>query len=187
MCDSTGCNDRRRHEPPRRAGLEAGFNYIGLMILVAVTGVALAAAGEVWQVSLKREKEQELLFVGNQFRNALTLYYQSSAPQGKRFPMSLEDLLRDPRTPALRRYLRKIYVDPITGTPEWGLIKGPGGEIYGVHSLSDDEPVKKAGFEKINRNLEGKSRYSEWIFVYSPTSYRATPISRRSEKEQEQS
>jgi type II secretory pathway pseudopilin PulG len=187
MRESPDRNDGRRRALPRRVGSEAGFNYIGLMIVVAVTGVALLAVGEVWQVALKREREQELLFVGNQFRNALTLYYQSSAPQGKRFPMHLDDLLRDPRTPALRRYLRKMYVDPITGKAEWGLIKGTGGEIYGVHSLSDDEPIKNTGFEKSNRNFEGKTRYSEWIFIYSPTPYPATPISRSNEKEEEQS
>ena len=60
--------------------------------------------------------------------------------------MRLEELLQDPRYPDIRRYLRKIYLDPMTGSAEWGLVTGPGGEIYGVHSLSGDEPLKKANF-----------------------------------------
>ena len=71
-----------------------------------------------------------------------------STPRGRarRAPLRLEELLQDPRHPGIQRYLRKIYLDPMTGSAEWGLITGPGGEIYGVHSLSEDEPLKKSQF-----------------------------------------
>ena len=45
-----------------------------LLAVVAIMGFVLATAGEVWHMALKREKEQELLFVGDQFRRAFTLY-----------------------------------------------------------------------------------------------------------------
>lgn len=145
---------------------ESGFTYIALLAAVAIMGIALAAVGEVWHMALKREKEQELLFVGNQFRRAFTLYYLHTPGNGRRYPMSLEELLKDPRHPGIQRYLRKIYTDPITGNTRWGLIKGPTGEIFGVHSLSEDEPVKKSGFSLGDAKLEGRTKYSEWVFMY---------------------
>ena len=127
-------------------------------------GIGLLVASQVWQTVQKREKEDELLFVGDQFRRALRLYYANS-PGSARYPVRLEDLLKDPRYPNVRRYLRKIYRDPITGSAEWGLLKGPGDLIIGVYSLSDEEPLKKTGFRLVDRSFEEKSKYSEWVFV----------------------
>lgn len=142
-----------------------GFTYIGVLIFIAVTSVALAAAGETWHTAQKREKEQELLFVGNQFRLAIERYAAQSPGLGNRYPFSLEDLLQDPRHPGVRRYLRRIYLDPMTGNAEWGLITGPSGEILGVHSLSQAEPLKKAHFRPAEKDFGGKTKYSEWVFM----------------------
>ena len=49
---------------------EAGFTYIGILLAMALFGVALAATGDVWRTAAQREREQELLFVGSQFRSA---------------------------------------------------------------------------------------------------------------------
>jgi len=144
--------------------LSAGFTYLGLLLLVAMMGIALTVVSQVWQTVQQREKEDELLFVGDQMRRALTLY-AANAQGGPRYPQSLEELLKDPRYPAPRRYLRKIYVDPITGRAEWGLVKGPGDVIMGVYSLSEDEPLKKTGFRFVDRAFEGKTKYSEWVFI----------------------
>ena len=145
-------------------GREQGFTYIGLMILVAIMGVTLATTGQVWSTAVRQEKEQELIFIGDQFRNAITMYYRNSPGQTVRYPMSLEDLLRDPRYPDTRRYLRKIHLDPISNRMEWGLVKGAHGEIYGVHSLSEQEPLKKSNFSLADHDFEGKMQYSEWAF-----------------------
>lgn len=142
-----------------------GFTYIGVLILVVIMGVALAAAGEAWFTAQKREKEQELLFVGNQFRLAIDQYSAQPPGLGRRYPLSLEELLQDPRQPGIRRYLRKIYPDPMTGKAEWGLITGPNGEIFGVHSLSEAEPLKKANFLLAEKGFEGRTKYSEWVFM----------------------
>lgn len=153
---------RGRPWHPRR---ESGFTYIVLLAIVAAMGFALATAGEVWHMALKREKEQELLFIGNQFRRAFNLYNLHTPGNAKRYPLSLEELLKDPRYPGVQRYLRKIYTDPITGSTQWGLIKGPSGEIFGVHSLSEDEPVKKSGFSLVDARFEGRTKYSDWVFM----------------------
>lgn len=144
---------------------ESGFTYLVLLAVVAAMGIVLATAGEVWHMTLKREKEQELLFVGDQFRRAFNLYALNTPGNGSRYPQSLEALLKDPRYPGIQRYLRKIYADPITGSAQWGLIKGPNGEIFGVHSLSEDEPVKKSGFRLADAKFEGRSKYSDWVFM----------------------
>jgi type II secretory pathway pseudopilin PulG len=141
-----------------------GFTYIGLLLLVAMMGIALTVVSQVWQTMQKREKEDELLFIGDQMRRALALY-AASAAGGQRYPQSLEELLKDPRYPAIRRYLRKIDPDPITGRADWGLVKGPGDAIMGVYSLSEDEPLKKDEFRFADRDFEGKTKYSEWVFI----------------------
>ena len=142
----------------------AGFTYLGLLILVATMGIALTVVAQVWQTVQQREREDQLLFVGDQMRRALALY-AANAQGGERYPRSLEDLLKDPRHPDTRRYLRRIYLDPITGRADWGLVKGPGDVIMGVYSLSEEEPLKKTGFSLADRAFEGKTKYSEWVFV----------------------
>jgi hypothetical protein len=78
-------------------------------------------------------------------------------------------MLKDPRYPNTRRYLRKIYIDPITGANDWGLLKNPNGSIYGVYSLSEDATIKRDNFDLADDSFKGKSNYSEWKFIYTPT------------------
>lgn len=139
----------------------AGFTYIGLLLVVAVMGISLAAAAGVWQTAQKRDKEEELLFAGDQIRRAIGMYIANSSA----YPHRLEDLLKDPGFPGVRRYLRKIYRDPMTGSAEWALVKSAGDTIIGVHSLSDAEPFKKSGFSFADQDFEGKTKYSEWVFL----------------------
>lgn len=44
----------------------------------------------------------------------------------------------------------------------------PEGGIMGVHSLSDAVPIKSANFDYANRAFEGTSKYTDWLFAYSP-------------------
>ncbi|MHB0986605.1 MAG: type II secretion system protein [Sulfuricella sp.] len=149
--------------PCRSSG---GFTYLGVLFAVVFMGVAMAATGTVWHQTRQREKERELLFVGGQFRQALDLYYQNPPPgKVKKFPQKLEDLLRDDRYPDVRRYLRRIYRDPMTGGTEWGLLRGAGKGIVGIYSLSDEVPVKTANFEKADAALADKRHYYQWQFV----------------------
>ncbi|MGE0875505.1 MAG: type II secretion system protein [Burkholderiales bacterium] len=123
------------------------------------------------------EKERELLWVGEQFRQAIALYYYRTPGTVKRYPESLVDLLEDKRHLSVQRYLRRIYLDPVSGKAEWGLVRAPGGGIMGVHSLSDAPPLKRGGFAPAQASLEGAARYAEWRFVYEPPSAspQATP------------
>jgi len=76
--------------------------------------------------------------------------------------------VQDPRYLATRRHLRRIYLDPMTGTREWGLLKGPDGGIVGVHSLSPAAPMKRANFPVGLDAFEKAKTYADWKFVYVP-------------------
>lgn len=151
----------------RRPPRVGGFTYLAVLAMIAIMGIALAVTGEVWHIALKREKERELLFVGDQFRRAINSYYAHTPATGHSQLKSLEDLLRDPRYPSVQRHLRRIYADPVSGRTEWGLVKGEDGEIFGVHSLSEEEPMKKFNFSAEDRNFEGKMKYADWVFMQS--------------------
>jgi type II secretory pathway pseudopilin PulG len=153
---------------------ERGFTYLAMLLAVAVVGIGLAAAGTLWSTAAKREREQELLFAGDQFRRAIRLYFRNSPNQstpGAAYPKALKDLLEDTRRGDTKRHLRKLYADPLTGKPEWGLVtvKAPDGErIMGVYSLSDATPFKTSGFRDENRAFEGAKQFSDWKFFYEP-------------------
>lgn len=154
-----------RHSRPGRR--QAGFAYIAVLLAIAVLGVGQAAIGMVWHTASQREREQELLFIGEQFRKAIQQFYESS-PGERRFPKSLDELLLDPRFPGTRRYLRQLYRDPMTNQPTWGLVFAPKGGIMGVYSTAPGRPMKQGGFAKNQAAFEGKASYSEWQFAYSP-------------------
>ena len=51
---------------------------------------------------------------------------------------------------------------------EWGLVEAPGSTFMGVYSLSPETPIKQNNFRDADKAFEGKSKYSEWKFVYIP-------------------
>ena len=145
---------------------ETGAAYMMLMLTVLTIGAGLAALSDVWHTALQREKEQELLFIGNQFRQAIGQYYRNTPGQAPRYPKNLEDLLKDPRFPGTQRYLRKIFTDPMTGEKKWGTIRDPNGGILGIRSMSDKQPIKQSNFGPSNKRFENLGKYSEWVFIH---------------------
>lgn len=95
----------------------------------------MAGAAQVWQVKSQRDKEAELLYVGEQFRQAIMSYYNTGT---KQYPETLENLLEDKRLPAIKRHLRKIYKDPITNTADWAIVEEP---PPGTSAASSNNPV----------------------------------------------
>jgi type II secretory pathway pseudopilin PulG len=143
----------------------AGFTYLGILIFVAILGIASAATIRVGVLLERRAAEEQLLAIGMEFRNALVSYANATPVGQPRLPNKLEDLLKDPRYPNVRRHLRKIYDDPLTGKPEWGTVTVSGSPgIAGVYSLSESKPIKIGNFEASFRGFEGKESYREWIF-----------------------
>jgi len=150
---------------PAHGNKARGFTYLGVLFMVAFMGIGLAVTGAVWRTAALRDKEAQLLYIGGQYRQAIQRYYINGL---RLYPQTMDDLLRDPRKPGMERYLRKRYFDPMTGNAEWGIVKGPDGGIMGVYSLSQDKPIKVAGFKLPDRAFEGAAHYSDWKFVYDP-------------------
>jgi type II secretory pathway pseudopilin PulG len=139
-----------------------GFTYIAVLIFVAINAAVLAATGMLFSDSARREKERELLFVGNQYRQAINAYQK----QFGGFPAKLEDLVE-------KKHLRRLYRDPLTNSSDWGLVPAPDkgvikGGIMGVYSQADGPPFKTANFLERDKEFAGAGSYAEWRFIATP-------------------
>jgi type II secretory pathway pseudopilin PulG len=145
---------------------QQGFTYLSLVILLAIMGLVGAAALKVDALLARAAAEQELLEAGAAFSAALDSY-AAATPQGKPpQPPTLQDLLKDTRFPGVKRHLRKIFVDPISGKAEWGITYlGDKVGVIGVYSLSQAQPLKLANFDERFQNFENKTHYADWKFV----------------------
>ena len=164
------------HSRGRRA--ESGFTLAAMIVIMAVMAILLTVAVQTATFQRQREKEEELIFRGQQAVEAIRLFRARNG----RFPLTLDELVKsDPRV------LRKPWADPITGKPDWVPVflgqagdtiagggapteppekhKEPGsdtdarGPIIGVRSRSCQDSIKV---------YEGHSRYCEWKFVFDP-------------------
>ena len=115
-------------------------------------------------MGFRQEIKRSTLADANEARD-----WRGHAASGKRpYPSDLGELLRDHRFPGIRRHLRKAYYDPLTGKSEWGVAEAPEGGIMGVYSLATETPIKLTGFPEQFSQLEGKTKYTDWIFGYPP-------------------
>jgi type II secretory pathway pseudopilin PulG len=161
---------------------QPGFTYVVVLVLLAVVALASSLTIEVAHTSAQRAAETELLAIGKEFERAFTTYYRQSPAGGPRYPGSLEDLTRDPRVPGIRRHLRRVYMDPLTGKP-WGTVPAPGGGIMAVFSTSEDPPFHEnigslvaLPFASSTTDTGKTNRYSDWRFGYAPTPAVVRPV-----------
>ena len=149
-----------------RRGRQAGFTYLGLIIFVTIIGLVGAATLKIGALLQRAAAEEEFLDIGAAFSAALDSY-AAATPQGASpYPPSLKELLKDPRVPGVRRHLRKIFVDPLTGKAEWGLVYLGDGTtgVVAVHSLSTAKPLKIANFDSRFAGLDNADTISAWRF-----------------------
>lgn len=146
---------------------DLGFAYIWVLLSVALIGLFLTIAFDVDSTVARRDKEIELLAIGQQFREGLRRYQEASKSTDgvAAYPQRLQDLLEDTRSGSAKRHLRKLFVDPMTGKTEWGLLMVDG-RIVGIHSLSNDKPLKQDGFDPEWEGFRAAERYSDWVFFY---------------------
>ena len=169
---------------------QSGFSYMGLLAIIAIAGIGMAGTGIVWHQDAQREGEKELLFIGEQYRNAIASYHKDGPDGAKQFPATLNDLVLDKRFASPKRHIRQLYDDPFYNSAnvkrktselfsldsnesskntQWGLVLQES-RITGVHSLSTAAPIKKAGFSPQNAAFGDASQYSEWVFNFVPAS-----------------
>src|SRR5262245_57317857 len=121
-----------------RRGNERGFAM--LLVFVMAATVAIMLYRELPRVAFEaqRNKEQLLIERGEQYSRAIQLYVR----KWKKYPATIEDLESTNQV----RFLRKRYIDPMSGKSEWRLIRvGPGGVFLDslVHkppSLKKEDP-----------------------------------------------
>lgn len=152
------------------ASRQQGYTYLGVLLIVLILGMTLSGATLVSETLRQREKEQELIFSGQQYVNAIRSYYESGAGGVSTFPKSISELLKDPRFPGVRRHMSKPWRDPMTSSGEWDLIVEPDGSIVGVRSRSRQTPLGK--FPMAQSGMDPTVAipiYHDWQFKFEPT------------------
>lgn len=145
-----------------------GFTYMGVLVLVFLMGLALTGTGELWQTARQREREAQLLRVGDEVRKAIESYYYATPGAVQQYPPSLEALVLDARHLQVKRHLRRIPRDPFTGQFSWGVVEAPEGGVMGIYSLSNLSALKRAHFRPVYATFADATRYDEWKFVFTP-------------------
>jgi type II secretory pathway pseudopilin PulG len=107
---NTKCNAQH----PAESSSESGFMMVFAVVLVALMLIALAVAAPIVAKDLRRDKEVESAHRANEYVRAIRLYYRKF----KTYPPSIEALEGTNNV----RFLRKKYVDPLTGKDDWRII-----------------------------------------------------------------
>jgi general secretion pathway protein G len=155
-----------RFQGGRSAKPERGFTLLELIIatviLIVLTGMAIPLA----RVTIKRDKEKELRRDLWEMRDAIDRYkdladrgaFQTKADT-QNYPPDLETLVKGVDVQGKKiRFLRKIPVDPMTNSTEWGLRSmqdDPDSDSWGGQSVFD--VYSKAQ----GTGLDG-SKYRDW-------------------------
>lgn len=93
---------------------EKGYILLSLMLMMTLMLIALTVEAPRVAQQIKREKEEELIHRGNEYRNAIKKYFRKFG----RYPVSLDQLENTNNM----RFLRKRYKDPFTGKDDWRLL-----------------------------------------------------------------
>lgn len=103
------------HRRSQSANPESGFILLAVLFMVALVLIALAVAAPRIAASIQRDREDELMHRGLEYRHAIKLYYKKFG----RYPASIDQLENTNNI----RFLRKRYVDPMTGKDDWKIIQ----------------------------------------------------------------
>ena len=148
-----------------RRGEQQGFAWVFVLAALALASAAGALVAQRWSDKTARGKEQMLLRIGDEYARALADYRTSSPGSDKRYPASLEQLVLDTRFVGLRRHLRKLYPDPMTGQPDWVLLRDPRGDIIGLRSRSEQQPWARVPQRLAHVDLPAAQQYAGWVFT----------------------
>src|SRR6476646_4027417 len=99
----------------RSRSAESGYVLLAFMLTVTLILVALAVEAPRIAQQIKREKEEELVHRGKDYATAVKRFVHKN---GGRYPVSVEQLENTNHI----RFLRKKYVDPMTGESDWKMV-----------------------------------------------------------------
>jgi general secretion pathway protein G len=153
-------------ERPIRKRTERGLTLIELIVTVAILAILASAAIPVARFKVKREKERELRRDLWEVRDAID-HYKDAADKGafqtkldsQNYPPDLETLVNGVDVQGKKvKFLRRIPVDPMTGTAEWGLRSmqdDPKSDSFGGQSVFDV-------YSKSQGTALDGTKYSDW-------------------------
>ena len=135
-----------------------------LLVAMAVMAVVMSVLLPVWHTLSVREKEEELMFRGQQYDRAIQLFRKKNAAPG---PPNVDALIQG-------RFLRKKFKDPITDADF---------DFVGVSAGQPNAPgvqQQPRGFGQLIGSVRSKSKahsfrepdgattYDQWQFTYVP-------------------
>jgi type II secretory pathway pseudopilin PulG len=111
-----------------RRRTQAGYTLLMVVFMVATMIILAAAATPNLLTQGRREKEEDMVWRGEQYERAIGLYYRKFG----KYPTKVEDLTR--QTNGVR-FLRQAYTDPMNKDDgSWRFIYvGPNGQLIGSH------------------------------------------------------
>ncbi len=132
-----------------------GFTFVELVVATAVMMILASAAMPIVRVSVKRQKEAELRYTLREVRKAIDefkmwadagrLAAHELTFGGENYPSSLDQLvegvtLANDASGRRKKFLRRVPIDPITGSTDWGLrsyTDKPDALVWGGTSVFD--------------------------------------------------
>jgi len=129
---------------------------LGIAIGLVIMGIFMAAAVPAWEYVIQREREEELLWRGRQYVQAIRRYQQKYPGA---FPANIDVLVEE-------KFLRKAYKDPMNrgedGESDWRILRQNSPEIRGLTTpeqpQSRDIRFRQQGFNQ-PRQLGRQSRF----------------------------
>ncbi len=108
--------------PSRASNPSAGYNLVVLAVMITVLNIVIAKALPLWSTVIQRQKEEELIFRGLQYAEAIRVFES----RHKRLPNRLEELVEvEPRS------IRQLWKNPMTEDGGWQLIPAGTGRQLG--------------------------------------------------------
>ncbi len=149
---------RRRFHRGQDGKLARGFSLLELIIATTILLILSTMAVPMARLSIKREKERRLRADLWEMRDAIDRYKLDADRQAfqikvdsQGYPPDLDTLVKGVDVQGKKvRYLRKIPIDPMTGTTEWGLRSMQddpdsdswgGQSVFDVYTKSQDEAL----------------------------------------------
>lgn len=92
---------------------EAGYNLVVLMVAITVMNILIAASLPLWSRIIQHDKEEELIFRGLQYAEAIRVF----RVRFQRAPVRIEELVE-----AKPRCIRQLWKDPMTEDGKWKIL-----------------------------------------------------------------
>ncbi len=142
---------------------DCGYALLILMMLATVLLISLAAVLPSIYVEGQRDREEELIFRGNEYARAIGLFHR----QFNRYPTSVKELLQ---TNGLH-FLRRAYRDPMSRNGKWRYIHANASGV--LLDSRTQGPLRETAVEKA-QNPPGGSEENKLLAVPGEEGMRKT-------------